>query len=164
MTRYIDKKTGELWKCCGFCTNGDERYYHMYVYNDLKNKGKDAIRHDMTAAEIEDRFDEKPFEKPSIKILDVKQKHPVKIILHCPECGAELKTKGGAICTSPLQYEHKCSNPDCTYERCTASYYSGMLAAVTDEQEEKIKDGTYNENVDGEIIRLNEKDLWDFKR
>ena len=162
--RYIEKNTGKLWKCTGFCTKGDDKYYFMYSYDDLKNNGKNAIRYDMKIEEIEDRFEEKPFQKPSITTLNVDPKHPIKIILHCPECGSELKTKGGAILTSPLQYEHKCSNPDCTYERCTSSYYSGMFAAVTDEQEEKIKDGTYNENVDGEIIMLNEKDLWEFKR
>ena len=162
--RYIEKNTGKLWKCTGLSTKGDDKYYHMYSYDDLKNNGKNAIRYDMKIEEIEDRFEEKPFQKPSITTLNVEPKHPIKIILRCPECGSELKTKGGAILTSPLQYEHKCSNPDCTYERCTSSYYSGMIAAVTDEQEEKIKNGTYKESVDGEIIQLKEKDLWEFKR
>jgi hypothetical protein len=39
-----------------------------------------------------------------------------------------------------------------------------MFAAVTDEQEEKIMNGTYNERTDGEIFQLKENNLWNFKQ
>ena len=39
-----------------------------------------------------------------------------------------------------------------------------MYALVTDEQEQKLKDGTYNELKDGELIQVKQRDLWSFKK
>ena len=161
--RWIEKETGKLWRCNGFSTSTTDhiRRYMMIEY-DSKETGWDKYTY-VTAEEREERFEHSPWPKPIIDPEPVKPKHPLHIVLRCPECGSILRQEGGVKLTSPAQYEHVCSNPDCKYETCTHSYYSGMYVAVTDEQKEKIMDGTFEENRDGELIKLNEKDLWDFK-
>ena len=157
--RYIEKSTGELWTCGGFSTDENHiRLYRMYKYDEPDSEIE------MTEEERDERFEYKPWPAPIRDLEQVKPRHPIHIVLRCPECGSPLKVEGGAYLTSPLQYEHKCSNKDCKYEVCTCSIYSGMYAAVTDYQEEKIKDGTFREHFDGEIFELKEEDLWDFKK
>ena len=150
--RYIEKSTGKLWECLSWVVDHNEEYVKIREYDEYDDNEYNK-----------ENFVFNPWPKPKICVEDVKPRHPIHITLRCPECGSILNVHGGAILTSPLQYEHKCSNPACKYETCTSSYYSGMIVSVTDEQEEKIMNGTYNEIKDGEIFQLKENNLWNFK-
>ena len=163
--RYIDKETGEIWTCSGCHTRleDDVRLYHMMKYDDW-GSNDESLTTLMTEEEMDARFEFKPWSKPLIDLRPVEPRHPMQIVLVCPECGSPLKVEGGAILTSPVQYEHVCSNKDCKYETCKSSIYSGMYVAVTDKQEKKLNEGTYDEWEDGSLIELREKDLWEFKK
>lgn len=155
--RYIEKSTGKWWYLCGCSSMNGVKEMHICDWNDSKNRIK------VKESDFEEQFEYKPFDAPSVVIEPVIARHPIRIVLRCPVCGSELKVKGGAILSSPLQYENVCSNPDCNYGGiCTSTYYSGMYAAVTDKQESAITNMTYNEHVHGTIITLHEKDLWKF--
>lgn len=157
--RYIEKATGKWWNWCGFSTINGIKEIHIKEWDD---KGNEYTN--IPEDEFNERFEYKPFDKPSVEVKQVIPRHPIHIVLKCPVCGAELKVKGGAILTSPLQYENVCSDKNCNYGGiCTSSYYSGMYAAVTDEQETAIANGTYKEREHGEIIQLDNRDLWKFK-
>ena len=161
-SRYIEKSTGKLWECVSWAVDHNEEYVKIREYDEYDdNEYNTEIT--LKGSEFKENFVFNPWPKPKICVEDVKPRHPIHITLRCPECGSILNVHGGAILTSPLQYEHKCSNPACKYETCTSSYYSGMFASVTDEQEEKITNGTYNEMKDGEIFQLKENNLWNFK-
>ena len=161
-SRYIEKSTGKLWECLSWVVDHNEEYVKIREYDEYDdNEYNTEIT--LKGSEFKEKFVFNPWPKPEICVEDVKPRHPIHITLRCPECGSILNVHGGAILTSPLQYEHKCSNPACKYETCTSSYYSGMFATVTDEQEEKIMNGTYNEIKDGEIFQLKENNLWNVK-
>ena len=159
-TRYIEKSTGKWWKRTMWSNSSTEGVEITLAEWDDKERKTEIC---LSEKEVEERFEFKPFPKVIMNIEDVVPRHPIHIVLRCPECGSILKSDGGAICTYPLQYEHSCSNKDCQYGKCTKSYYSGMYALVTDEQEQKLKDGTYNELKDGKLIRVEQSDLWSFK-
>ena len=152
MGRYKEKQTGKYWECTGMHTANDTRYYHIWPVENSKHELQ------LTREDIEARFDYMPYPKPVIKTESVIQRHPILISLQCPECGSVLKVKGGAILTSPLQYEHICSNKDCHYHVCLSSIHSGMYALVTDEQERSINEGTYSERKCGRVIEITEKE------
>ena len=155
--RYIEKATGKWWSRCGCATRND-------IYYILVREWDSDTKEEIPEDEFNERFEHKPFENPSVDIEPVIPRHPIHIVLRCPVCGSPLILRGGAILTYPVQYENECSNKDCKYGGiCTRSYYSGMYAAVTDEQEKAIADGTYEEQKHGEIIQLYEKDLWKFE-
>ena len=151
-SRCIEKSTGKLWECVSWFIDQNGEFVRIREYDENDRNTEITLK----GSEFEEKFVFKPYLKPEICIEDVKPRHPIHITLRCPECGSILNVHGGALLTSPLQYENKCSNPECKYETCTSSYYSGMFAAVTDEQEEKIMNGTYNEIQDGEIFQLKE--------
>lgn len=155
--RFIEKSTGDFWFNNSMYVIGNTEYHKMCRMND-------GYEIEITKEEMNSRFEYKPWSRPIRDVEKVEPRHPIHIVLRCPECGSPLETEGGAYLTSPLKYEHICSNKDCKYEACISSIYSGMYAAVTDEQEEKIKNGTFDERVDGIIIELKEKDLWEFKK
>lgn len=156
--RYIEKATGKWWVYCGFSNINNAKEIHIREWNDTKGEYTKIPENDFN-----EQFEYKPFEKPSVDIEKVVPRHPIHIVLRCPVCGAKLRVEGGAILTSPLQYDNVCSDSNCNYGGiCTSSYYSGMYAAVTDEQEMAITNGTYREHEHGEIIELCERDLWKF--
>lgn len=157
--RYIEKSTGEWWYWCGYTHKDDVKVILIRKWDD-----KNGEYTNIPEEEFNEKFEYMPFDKPSIDIEPVIPRHPIHIVMHCPLCGSPLEVKGGAILTYPLQYENVCSNSSCNYGGiCTSSYYSGMYAAVTDEQEVSIMNGNYNVREHGEIIQLDEKDLWKFK-
>lgn len=160
-TRYIEKVTGKWYDAYCFHTS----YVDGTKEFKIREWDDDTCEYTtISGEEFNERFEFKPFENPSIDVEAVVPRHPIHIVLKCPVCGALLKVKGGAINTSPIQYEHICSNNTCTYGGiCTSSYYSGMYAAVTDEQETAIKNGTYKEKEHGGIITLRKENLWKFK-
>jgi hypothetical protein len=161
-SKYIEKATGKWWTVKSECVSysrPEESYMLLCEYDDTD--GNTLIK--LHPNKVKERFDYIPWPKPNTEIETVVPRHPVHIVLKCPICGSVLKTVGGAICTSPLQYEHKCSNPDCKYEQCTKTIFSGMYAAVTDEQERLIQNGEYDEFKHGDIIELRERDMWSFK-
>lgn len=162
--RYIEKNTGEIWTISSYSSGKDGKKYTLIRYDDYGKVNTDREEIKVDEKELSEKFDFKPWPKPIIKTPLIEPRFPIQIILHCPECGSILKPVGGAICTHPLQYEHECPNPECKYEVCTRSYYSGMYVAVTKTQEEKINNGTYDEDKDGELIRIKKEDLWDFKK
>ena len=156
--RYIEKDTGKWWCHCGFSVFNGTKVIHIREWENDEGRCTDIEESDFN-----ERFEYKPFENPSIKIEPVIPRHPIHIVLRCPVCDSDLKLKGGALLSSPLQYENVCSDKNCTYGGIrTRSYYSGMYAAVTDEQEAAIANGTYEEREHGKIIQLSEKDLWKF--
>lgn len=156
-TIYIEKTTGKWYLRSSWSSGPDGGTSVLREYNNVDNKVT------VSGKELEIQFDIKRWPSPVIKVEEVKPRYPIQIKLYCPECGSLLVTDGNAYCTSPLQYEHKCSNPDCKYEKCTRSYYSGMLCLVTDEQEKKINDGSFDELIDGRLIKVKEADLWKFR-
>lgn len=150
--RYKEKQTDKYWDCCGWFHKDDVRYYYMRLFGDRSQERQ------LTKEDIEAKFDYAPIPSPIFKTEGVVPRHPILITLICPECGHPLQVKGGAILTSPLQYEHECSNKDCSYHKCTLSIFSGMYALVTDEQEKCINDGTYSERNCGKIFQISEID------
>ena len=153
---YIEKSTGKLWDCVYWFIDHNGKFVRIREYDDNDRNTEITLK----GSEFEEKFVLNPWPKPEICIEDVKPRHLIHIILRCPECGSILNAHDGVLLTSPLQYEHKCSNPECKYETCISSYYSGMFAAVTDEQEKKIMNGVYNEITDGKIFQLKENNLW----
>lgn len=157
--RYIEKSTGKWWNWCGYSNLDGVKKIHIREWNDDSGECTNVPED-----EFNERFEYKPFDNPSVDVEPVVPRHPIHIVLRCPVCGSPLKVKGGAILTYPVQYENECSNKDCNYGGiCTSSYYSGMYAAVTDEQELAIANGTYKVREHGDIIQLYEQDLWKFK-
>jgi len=160
-TRYIEKSTGKWWRRSGWSNSPTKGL--IITLTKWEDKGFETAIY-LSEKEVEERFEFKPFPKEVMNIEEVVPRHPIHIVLHCPECGSILEPDGGVILTSPPQYEHHCSNKDCQYGKCTNSYYSGMYALVTDEQEERLREGTYNEHRDGRLIEVSESDLWTFKK
>ena len=153
--RYIEKDTGIWWKTTGWCYDNGIKNYHLSNWDDINNEIT------VTEKELAERFEAKPFNDPSIRLDPVIPRHPIRIILYCPECGSELRIEGGALLSSPPQYINICTNPSCRYDgTTTSSYYSGMYAALTEEQKEAIIDGKYSVEEHGEIIKLKEENLW----
>jgi len=157
-TRYIDKETKKWYRTFAWSSGPDGGTFELIGYYDKNTSNRITL----TGKELDERFDKAPWPPAIVELEEVKPRHPIKIVLRCPECGSVLETDGSAYLTCPLKYEHTCSNPDCKYEKCTKSYYSGMICLLTDEQEEKIKNGTYNEFDDGRLIKIKEADLWKF--
>lgn len=159
--RYIEKSCGIVWVLVQEFHDGGRHRYVLIRYDDLHKRDMESTT--VTDKQLKELFDYKPYDEPIIDVQPAKLRYPIRIILRCPECGSLLKHESGIVWSSVNQYNHRCSNPDCKYERSVSSYYTGMIAAVTEEQEKKIAAGTYDEITDGKIIALDERDLLTFK-
>ena len=102
-SRYIEKSTGKWWTCGCWFTEHDEQFVRIREYDDNDRNTEITLK----KSEFEEKFVSNPWPKPEICIEDVKPSHPIRITLRCPECGSILNVHGGAILTSPVQYEHK---------------------------------------------------------
>lgn len=157
-SRYIEKSTGRWWS--------------MYIYvGDIDGKGEKVKLCDydnekeetdwLSMEEFKQRFDYVPWPKPKVVVTPVglSAKSPAKqriyIQLYCPECGSPLSFYGYCCPSSPLQYPHKCSAPDCKYDTTVFSVHHGMFADATEAQMSKLEAGTYTEFVDGSLENSN---------
>lgn len=159
--RYIEKSCGTVWVLVQESHDGGNHKYTLERYDELHKRDRESTT--VTDKQLKELFDYKPYDEPIIDVQPAKLRFPIRIRLRCPGCGSLLKQEGGIIYSPVIQYNHRCSNPDCKYERSISSYYTGMIAAVTEEQEKKIAAGTYDEITDGKIIALNKRDLLTFK-
>ncbi|WP_296865005.1 hypothetical protein [uncultured Methanobrevibacter sp.] len=92
---------------------------------------------------------------PDIRISNTPQMHPMYIELRCPNCGKKLvNTCYTKQNDEVIRYYHECNSWLCNYKVSVRSIYSGMYVAVTDEQEKKLMDWTYDENIDGKLIEI----------
>ena len=168
--RYIEKSCGTVWVLVQESHDSGNHKYTLVRYDDLHKRDRESTT--VTDKQLKEFFDYNPIHEPIVDVQPAKLRYPIRIRLRCPECGSLLKQEGGIVCPpviqcnhrcSVIQYNHRCSNPDCKYEQLVSSYYTGMIAAVTEEQQQKIAAGTYDERTDGKIFALDERDLLTFK-
>ena len=160
MIKFIEKKTGRVWVSLGFTTDGEIRIYRFSPLDSLEEPAREELKLTenlvLSVFNLENREPIVCIEQ--LKAFEKKQIHKegtgyfaAQIILKCPYCGNMLKPEGGALLSYPVQYDHKCSNPECNYYTRTRSYYSGDCVYITYPIALKVLNGTYDEIKDGEI-------------
>ena len=157
-TRYIEKSTGRWWSMSTYVGDIDGKGAKVKLC-DYDNEKEETGW--LSMEEFEQRFDNVPWPKPKVVVTSVgsSAKSPAKqriyVQLFCPECGSPLLYDGSCYPTSPLQFPHKCSNPDCKYQKTISSVHHGMFADATEAQMAKLEAGTYNEIADGRLENRN---------
>lgn len=160
-SRYIEKATGRWWSM------------GIYDFGDIDGKGAKVKLYDydnekvetdwLSKEEFERRFDYVPWPEPKVVVTPVGMsaespaKQRIYIQLYCTECGSPLSFYGRCCPSSPLQYPHKCSNPNCKYDKTIFSVHHGMFADATEAQVSKLEAGTYTEFADGSLENCNSK-------
>jgi len=157
-SRYIEKATGRWWSMSIYVGNIDGKGAKVKLC-DYDNEKEETDW--LSMEEFKQRFDNVPWPKPKVVVTPVglSAKSPAKqriyIQLYCPECGSPLSHDGSCYPTSPLQFPHKCSNPNCKYEKTIFSVHHGMFADATEAQMSKLEAGTYKESTDGRLENRN---------
>ena len=72
---------------------------------------------------------------PVVDVIDKSKYVKVIVEMNCPLCGSPLKQYDGILLSSPLQYKHKCTNPDCNYHTTTRRFYSGQELWATSKED-----------------------------
>lgn len=72
---------------------------------------------------------------PVVDVIDKPKYVKVIVEMNCPLCGSPLKQYDGILLSSPLQYKHKCTNPDCNYHTTTRRFYSGQELWATSKED-----------------------------
>ena len=72
---------------------------------------------------------------PVINVTDKPKYIKVIVDMNCPLCASPLKRVGGALLSSPLQFKHECTNPDCNYHTTTRRFYSGQELWATSKED-----------------------------
>lgn len=157
-SRYIEKSTGRWWSMSTYVGDIDGKGAKVKLC-DYDNEKEETDW--LSMEEFKQRFDDVPWPKPKVVVTPVglSAKSPAKqriyIQLYCPECGSPLLYDGSCYPTSPLQFPHKCSNPNCKYEKTIFSVHHGMFADATEAQMSKLEVGTYKEFTDGRLENRN---------
>jgi hypothetical protein len=153
-SRYIEKSTGRWWSMSTYIGDIDGKGAKVKLCD--YDNGKEESDW-LSMEEFKQRFDNVPWPKPKVVItpIGLSAKSPAKqriyVQLFCPECGSPLSYDGSCYPTSPLQFPHKCSNPNCKYEKTISSVHHGMFADATEAQIMKLEVGTYNEREDDRL-------------
>lgn len=157
-SRYIEKSTGRWWTMGTYVGDIDGKGEKVKL-RDYDNEKEETDW--LSMEEFKQRFDEVPWPKPKVVVTSVglSAKSPAKqriyVQLFCPECGSPLSFDGSCFLTSPLKFPHKCSNPDCKYEKTVLSVHHGMFADATEAQMAKLEAGAYTEFADGRLENRN---------
>ena len=72
---------------------------------------------------------------PVVDVIDKPKYVKVIVEMNCPLCGSPLEHYDGTLLSSPLQYKHKCTNPDCNYHTTTRRFYSGQELWATSKED-----------------------------
>ena len=157
-SRYIEKSTGRWWSMSTYIGDIDGKGAKVKLC-DYDNEKEESDW--LSMEEFKQRFDNVPWPKPKVVVTPVglSAKSPAKqrvyIQLYCPECGSPLSWDGSCYPTSPLQFPHKCSAPDCKYVKTVFTVHHGMFADATEAQVSKLAAGTYTESADGRLENCN---------